>query len=64
MKKAILAITIVLGSITAFTQTAPPTLAGMHYQTESGYTRMELATSCGFKTHGGLKASFSVDSAV
>jgi len=29
-----------------------PSAAGMYSQSESGYTRMELATSSGFKTHG------------
>lgn len=36
-----------------------PTAAGMYSQSESGYTRMELATSSGFKTHGAWKAGFS-----
>lgn len=57
MKKGLLAITLV--GITVLAQTAAPTLAGMYSQTASGYMRMELATSSGFKTHGTLKAGFS-----
>jgi hypothetical protein len=59
MKKASLAITLALVSMTVFAQTAAPTLAGMYSQTASDYTRMELATSSGFKTHGALKSGFS-----
>jgi|SRR5579872_1944095 len=59
MKKTLLAITLALVSGTAFTQAAVPTLAGMYSQTASGYTRMELATSSGFKTHGAIKAGFT-----
>jgi len=43
----------------AFAQTGTPTLAGMYSQAAPNYTKMELATSSGFKTHGALKAGFS-----
>jgi hypothetical protein len=59
MRKALLAITLALVCRTAISQTATPTFAGMHSQTSSGYTRMELGTSSGFKTHGALKTAFS-----
>jgi hypothetical protein len=59
MKKALLAITATLVSMTVFAQTTAPTVAGLYFQTESAYTRMELATSSGFKTHGALKSGFS-----
>jgi hypothetical protein len=59
MRKTLLAITLALAGMTAFAQTAAPTLAGMYSQTASDYTRMELATSSGFKTHGALKSGFS-----
>ncbi len=36
-----------------------PTAAGMYSQSGSNYTRMELATSSGFKTHGAWKAGLS-----
>jgi len=59
MKKLLLAITIALVNTTALAQAAVPTLAGMQYQTASGFTRMELATSSGFKTSGAAKAVFT-----
>jgi opacity protein-like surface antigen len=59
MKKALLAITLALVGMTAIAQTAAPTLAGMYSQASSGYTRMELGTSSGFKTHGALKSGFT-----
>ena len=59
MKKELISITLALVSITVLAQTAAPTVAGMYSQTASGYTRMELATSSGFKTHGALKSGFT-----
>lgn len=59
LNKALLSATLALVSITALAQTAAPTVAGMYSQTASGYTRVELATSSGFKTHGALKSGFS-----
>jgi len=59
MKKALLAITLAVVSMKVFAQTAAPTVAGLYSQTTSGYTRMELATSSGFKTQGALKSGFS-----
>jgi len=59
MKKVPLSIALALVSITALAQTEAPRVAGMYSQTVSGYTRMELATSSGFKTHGALKAGFT-----
>ncbi|MGA7447854.1 MAG: hypothetical protein WBQ43_02770 [Terriglobales bacterium] len=39
-----------------------PVIAGVYYQSPTGYVRMELATSSGFKTSGVLKgmASYGV----
>ncbi|MGB7105122.1 MAG: hypothetical protein WBD39_00110 [Candidatus Acidiferrales bacterium] len=48
---------ITVGTMSA--QTGTPTLAGMYSQIAFDYTKMELATSSGFKTHGALKAGFS-----
>ena len=59
MKTAIAAMVLALVSLTAFAQTETPTLAGMYSQTAPGYTKMELATSSGFKTRGALKAGFT-----
>jgi hypothetical protein len=59
MKNTIIAIVLALVSMTALAQTETPTLAGMYSQAASSYTKMELATSSGFKTHGALKAGFS-----
>jgi hypothetical protein len=56
--KPLLTIVVIVGT-TMFAQTTTPTLAGLYSQTASGYTRMELSTSSGFKTHGALKAGFS-----
>lgn len=36
-----------------------PTLSGLYSQSESGYTKMEMATSSGFKTSGVAKSAFS-----
>jgi hypothetical protein len=46
---------------TNFGQSKPPVpaQAGTWYQSSSGYTRMELATSSGFKTSGVAKSAFS-----
>jgi hypothetical protein len=45
---------------TTFGQSKPfPALAGTWYQSSSGYTRMELATSSGFKTSGMAKSAFT-----
>ena len=59
LNKALRSITLALVSITTLAQTAAPTVAGMYSQAASGYTRMELATSSGFKTSGSTKAIFS-----
>lgn len=59
MRKTLLTIVLTLVSMMAFAQTTTPTPAGLYSQTASGYARMELATSSGFKTHGALKAGFS-----
>jgi hypothetical protein len=45
-------------SLSAFAQTTP-TAAGLYYQSSGTNTRMELATSSGFKTSGTAKAAFS-----
>jgi hypothetical protein len=59
MRHALLSMTLALVSIIAVGQTETPTVVGMYSQTASGYTRMELATSSGFKTGGAMKAAFS-----
>jgi hypothetical protein len=72
MKKTIAAVAIALalvGSALAQDQPQPargtndaPVIAGIYYQSPTGYVRMELATSSGFKTSGMLKgmASYGV----
>jgi hypothetical protein len=58
--KTVIAIILALalcGSASA--QTEVPLISGMYSQTVSGHTKMELATSSGFKTRGALKAGFS-----
>lgn len=59
MRHALLTITLALVGITALAQTEAPTVAGMYSQAASSYTRMELATSSGFKIHGALKSGFT-----
>jgi hypothetical protein len=59
MRHTLLSITLALVSITALAQTEAPTVAGMYFQAASSYTRLELATSSGFKTSGAAKAMFS-----
>jgi hypothetical protein len=45
---------------TVVAQTKPiPTLAGTWYQSSSGYVRMELGTSAGFKTSGVAKSAIT-----
>ena len=55
-----LQVLLLASSTGAFAQTPQiPTFTGLYSQTASGYTKMELATSSGFKTHGALAAGFS-----
>jgi hypothetical protein len=62
MKKTIVTIAMLflLASVVSLAQDKPvPTVAGVYYQASSGLSRLELATSSGFKTSGVAKAAFS-----
>jgi hypothetical protein len=63
MRKTIIAVlAVLLFSLPAWAQQKEvpvPSLAGLYNQSSSGYVKMELATSSGFKTSGGAKAAFS-----
>jgi hypothetical protein len=56
----LIAVSMLLIPLFAFAQDKTfPTVVGTYYQSPSGYVRLELATSSGFKTSGTGKAMFS-----
>lgn len=62
MKKTIVTIAMLflLASVVSLAQDKPVhAVAGVYYQASSGLSRLELATSSGFKTSGVAKAAFS-----
>lgn len=62
MKKTIVTIAMLflLASVVSLAQDKPvPAVAGVYYQASPGLSRLELATSSGFKTSGVAKAAFS-----
>jgi hypothetical protein len=50
---ATIAMLFLLASVVSLAQDKPlPTVAGVYYRASSGLSRLELATSSGFKTSG------------